>query len=68
MAALTLPEVPELPVSGNAHQPELPAPLMGAGRNGKREREALPVDLFGLEQAPPQTRGPIAPAKQGGPR
>jgi hypothetical protein len=27
---------------------------MGEGRNGKRERETLPVDLFGLEQMPPR--------------
>lgn len=54
MAALTVPEVPEVPVSGNSHQPELPAPPIGAGRNGKREREALPVDLFGLAQMPPR--------------
>ena len=37
MAALTVPELPEVPVSGNANQPELPAPPIGAGRNGKRE-------------------------------
>ena len=54
MAALTVPEVPEVPVSGNSHQPELPAPPIGAGRNGKREREALPVDLFGLERQEPR--------------
>lgn len=54
MAALTVPELPEVPVSVNAHQPELPAPPMGAGRNGKRERETMAADLFGLEQAPPR--------------
>jgi len=54
MAALKVPEVPEVPVSGYSHQPELPAPPIGAGRNGKREREALPADLFGLERTPPR--------------
>lgn len=54
MAAMMIPELPELPVSGNAHQPELPAPPMGGGRNGKRERESVTADLFGLEQAPPR--------------
>ena len=54
MAALTVPELPEVPVSGYSHQPELPAPPIGAGRNGKREREALFVDLFGLVHMPPR--------------
>ena len=54
MAALKVPVLPVLPVSGNASQPELPAPPIGEGRNGKREREALPVDLFGLAQMPPR--------------
>lgn len=56
MADLTVPELPEVPVSGNAHQPELPAPPLGGGRNGKRERETVTADLFGLEQAPPFVR------------
>ena len=41
MAALKVPVLPVLPVSGNANQPVLPAPPLGGGRNGKREREAL---------------------------
>lgn len=52
MAALNLPELPVLPVSGNANQPELPAPPIGAGRNGKREPGT--PDLFGLEQQEPR--------------
>lgn len=51
MAAIDVPELPEIPVSGNAHQPELPAPPMGEGRNGKREREAL-ADVQCLEGNP----------------
>lgn len=35
MAALNLPELTVLPVSGNANQPELPALPIGAGKNGK---------------------------------
>lgn len=58
MAALTVPELPEVPVSANANQPELPAPPMGAGRNGKRERETVAVDLFGLELAPLRAHDP----------
>jgi hypothetical protein len=27
---------------------------MGGGRNGKRERETVTADLFGLERAPPR--------------
>ena len=54
MAAVTVPELPEVPVSGNAHQPELPAPPMGGGRNGKRERETVSADPFGGERAPPR--------------
>lgn len=47
MAALTVPEFPEAPVSVNANQPEVPAPPMGAGTGGKRERETArsKVDL-----------------------
>jgi hypothetical protein len=40
MAALNVPELPERPVSVNAHQPEPPAPPMGGGRNGKRATTA----------------------------
>ena len=54
MAALTVPELPEVPVSVNANQPELPAPPMGGGRNGKRERESVTADLFGMEQSTPR--------------
>ena len=52
MGSVNSPELPELPVSGNAHQPELPAPPIGAGRNGKRERKAPTVDLFGMAHPP----------------
>ena len=54
MAALTVPELPEVPVSVNANQPELPAPPMGGGRNGKRERESVTADLFGMEHSTPR--------------
>ena len=55
MAALTVPELPELPENGSAAIPELPAPPIGAGRNGKREPKAAEPDLFGLEQQQPRT-------------
>ena len=54
MAALTIPELPELPENGSATIPELPAPPIGAGRNGKRERKTAEPDLFGLEQQQPR--------------
>ena len=52
MAALTVPELPELPENGNVTIPELPAPPIGAGRNGKREPKAARAALFGLVQWP----------------
>ena len=55
MAALTVPELPELPENGSATIPELPAPPIGAGRNGKREQKTAGPDLFGLEQQQPRT-------------
>lgn len=55
MAALMVPELPELPENGSATIPELPAPPIGAGRNGKRERKAAGPDLFGMEQQQPRT-------------
>jgi hypothetical protein len=54
MAALTVPELPELPENGSATIPELPAPPIGAGRNGKRERKAEGPDLFGFEGVEPR--------------
>ena len=62
MAALRVPVLPVLPVSGNANQPVLPTPPLGGGRNGKRERETVGGDLFGLEQAPPRILDRIRPA------
>ena len=52
MAALKFPVLPVLPVSGYANQPELPAPPIGEGKNGKREPGTS--DLFGLEQKEPR--------------
>ena len=54
MAALKVPVLPVLPVSGNANQPELAAPPIGEGRNGKREPKTAGPDLFGLEQQQPR--------------
>lgn len=52
MAALTVPELPELPENGSATIPELPAPPIGAGRKGKRECKAEWAELSGLVQLP----------------
>ena len=50
MAALKVPVLPVLPVSGYANQPVLPAPPIRGTGNGKRERETVTADLFGLER------------------
>ena len=44
MAALKVPVLPVLPVSGYANQPELPAPPIRGKGNGKREWETAIVD------------------------
>lgn len=54
MAALKVPVLPVLPVSGYANQPELPAPPIRGKGNGKRERETVTADLFGLERQEPR--------------
>jgi hypothetical protein len=45
MAALTVPELPEVPENGNAIIPELPAHPLGGGRNGNRKTEKTCRDL-----------------------
>lgn len=49
MAALKVPVLPEVPETGNANQPELPAPPIRG-----RETGTGTVDLFGLEQSKPR--------------
>lgn len=56
MAALSLPELPETPRTGTRGFPELPAPPLGGGRNGKDERDRVALDLVGLKQQQPHTR------------
>lgn len=55
MAAVSLPELPETSRTGTPRFPELPAPPLGGGRNGKDERDVVALDLFGLEQQQPRT-------------
>lgn len=54
MAAVMVPELPELPENGNATIPELPAPPLGGGRNGNRKTGKACLDPFGLEQQHPR--------------
>lgn len=54
MAAVTFPELPETSRTGASGFPELPAPPLGGGKNGKGERDEEAGDLFGLVQQQPR--------------
>ena len=47
---MIFPNFPKYPETGSPVIPELPAPPLGGGRNGKDERDGVALDLFGLEQ------------------
>lgn len=55
MTPQPLPELPEPSRTGTPGFPELPAPPLGGGRNGKDERDGVALDLFGLEQQQSRT-------------
>lgn len=55
MATVTFPELPETSRTGVPGFPELPAPPLGGGRNGKDERDGVALDLFGLAPQRPRT-------------
>ena len=48
MAALSLPELPEMSRTVTPGFPELPAPPLGGGRNGKEGRDRVALDFFGM--------------------
>lgn len=52
---MSLPELPETSRTGTPDFPELPAPPLGGGRNGKDEWDGMALDLLGLEQQKPRT-------------
>lgn len=54
MAAVMVPELPELPENGNATIPELPAPPLGGGENGNGKRGGWHGDLSALDQHNPR--------------